>query len=201
KINRRIERQIETNINYYAEHPHEIDQRLRELDQEWDIERTLEANASTLALGGTLLGAFVDRRLLVLPALVTAFLLQHALQGWCPPIPIFRRRGVRTAEEIARERYALKALRGDFSSAQTPAPSRAVASGWPAYSECIPSLVHLPGYWRLADQWPCSGSHCARYRALQSQRSRRCSPAERPGEFMIQALLGSWPLWIAIAAF
>jgi len=129
KINRRIERQIETNINYYAEHPHEIDQRLRELDQEWDIERTLEANASTLALGGTLLGAFVDRRLLVLPALVTAFLLQHALQGWCPPIPIFRRRGVRTAEEIARERYALKALRGDFSSAQTSAAGRARASG------------------------------------------------------------------------
>ena len=42
------------------------------------------------------------------------FLLQHAVQGWCPPVPFFRRRGVRTAREIEIERYALKALRGDF---------------------------------------------------------------------------------------
>jgi hypothetical protein len=56
----------------------------------------------------------VDRRLFVLPALVAGFLLQHALQGWCPPITFFRRRGFRTASEIDHERYALKALRGDF---------------------------------------------------------------------------------------
>lgn len=43
-----------------------------------------------------------------------AFLAQHGLQGWCPPIPVFRRLEVRTDREIARERYALKALRGDF---------------------------------------------------------------------------------------
>ena len=29
-------------------------------------------------------------------------------------MPVFRRLGVRTAGEIDRERYALKALRGDF---------------------------------------------------------------------------------------
>jgi hypothetical protein len=29
-------------------------------------------------------------------------------------VPVFRRLGVRTAGEIDRERYALKALRGDF---------------------------------------------------------------------------------------
>ena len=45
---------------------------------------------------------------------MTGFLLQHALQGWCPPVPVFRRLGVRTTAEIDRERYALKALRGDF---------------------------------------------------------------------------------------
>jgi hypothetical protein len=48
------------------------------------------------------------------PAVVTTFLLQHALQGWCPPVPFFRKRGVRTMREIDTERYALKALRGDF---------------------------------------------------------------------------------------
>lgn len=114
RVNRSIEEQIEANVAYFAAHPEDIDARLRELDREWDIERTLEANASTLALTGTLLGAFVDRRFLILPGVVTAFLLQHALQGWCPPLPVFRRLGVRTAAEIAHERYALKYLRGDF---------------------------------------------------------------------------------------
>jgi hypothetical protein len=47
---------------------------------------------------------------------VTAFLFQHAVQGWCPPLPILRRLGFRTASEIDTERYALKALRGDFGS-------------------------------------------------------------------------------------
>ena len=47
--------------------------------------------------------------------------MQHALQGWCPTVPEFRRIGVRTAKEINREKYALKAMRGDFDSAG-PAP-------------------------------------------------------------------------------
>jgi uncharacterized protein (TIGR01244 family) len=113
-INRRIARDINASIRWHAAHPEAIGRRLDELDREWDMERTLETNAATLALGGTLLGAFVDRRFLALPAAVAAFLLQHALQGWCPPVPFFRRRGVRTAAEIERERTALKALRGDF---------------------------------------------------------------------------------------
>jgi uncharacterized protein (TIGR01244 family) len=113
-INHRIAREIDASIRWHATHPEAIAARLADLDREWDIERTLEANAATLALGGVLLGAFVDRRWLVLPAAVTAFLLQHAIQGWCPPLPVFRRLGIRTAAEIDRERYALKALRGDF---------------------------------------------------------------------------------------
>jgi hypothetical protein len=56
----------------------------------------------------------VDRRFVAVPLVVTGFLLQHALQGWCPPLPVLRRLGVRTAREIERERTALKALRGDF---------------------------------------------------------------------------------------
>jgi hypothetical protein len=55
-----------------------------------------------------------SRRWLALPALVAGFLMQHALQGWCPPLPVLRRLGFRTQREIDQERYALKALRGDF---------------------------------------------------------------------------------------
>ena len=60
----------------------------------------------------------VDKRWLALPALVTAFPFQHAIQGWCPPLPIPRRPGFRTASEIEQERQALKALRGDFATVQ-----------------------------------------------------------------------------------
>lgn len=92
----------------------EIERRLRRLDAEWDVERLLQTNASVIVLLGLALASTVSRRFLLLPAGVFGFFAQHALQGWCPPIPVFRRLGVRTQREIARERHALKALRGDF---------------------------------------------------------------------------------------
>lgn len=115
EINECIRRQTERNISHFAKQGGaEINRRLDELDREWDIERTLEANAASISLVGLGLGAFVDRRFFLLPAVVAGFLLQHAVQGWCPPIPVFRRLGVRTAREIDVERYALKTIRGDF---------------------------------------------------------------------------------------
>lgn len=115
QVNEQIRCQTEQNIARYAlADPAAIDCRLAELDREWDIERVLETNAATASLIGLTLGVTVHRRLLVLPALVGVFLLQHAIQGWCPPVPLFRRWGFRTATEIDQERYALKAMRGDF---------------------------------------------------------------------------------------
>jgi hypothetical protein len=113
-LNRAIQDDINIRVRAHAADPMGIDERLSELDSEWDIERALEANASALAFAGVVLGATVDKRWLALPALVTAFLFQHALQGWCPPVPLLRRLGFRTMREIDTERYALKALRGDF---------------------------------------------------------------------------------------
>jgi hypothetical protein len=56
-------------------------------------------------------------RWFLLPAAASGFLLQHAVQGWCPPIPVLRRLGFRTSFEIDQERQALKLLRGDYKSA------------------------------------------------------------------------------------
>lgn len=53
---------------------------------------------------------------------VGGFLLRHAVQGWCPPLPVFRRLGARTQSEIDHERYALKALRGDFRGVAADGP-------------------------------------------------------------------------------
>ena len=117
-INQRVDEALRQRIMAYADADHAtISRRIDELDREWDMERTLEANAATLALTGTLLGAIASKKFLVLPIVVTSFLLQHAIQGWCPPVPIFRRFGVRTRQEIEKERYALKLLRGDFDAA------------------------------------------------------------------------------------
>lgn len=125
EANERIRRQIAANIQYFAAHKDDIALRLRELDREWDIERAIEANASALALTGIVLAAGADRRWLVLPGVVAGFLLQHALQGWCPPVPVLRKLGFRTSYEIEEERRALKALRGDFEGA-CEAPEKAL---------------------------------------------------------------------------
>jgi hypothetical protein len=111
QVNRRIRRRTLGNLLRYRDAgPQAIVRRLEQLDREWDIERAIEANAAGIALAGLALGAFVHRRFLLLPAAVAAFLLQHALQGWCPPVPVLRRLGFRTAREIFEERLALKSM-------------------------------------------------------------------------------------------
>ncbi len=110
-VNEMIRQQTDQSIaRHRAAGAAAIKRRLRELDEEWDIERVLEANAASVSLIGLGLGAFVNRRFYALPALVAGFLLQHAVQGWCPPLPILRRMGIRTQAEIDRERTALKSL-------------------------------------------------------------------------------------------
>lgn len=117
EINARIRRQTDASIGYFAAHPDEIEERLRELDREWDIERILETGSSVLSLAGLTLSLLSGRRRwLLLPLAVQSFFLQHALQGWCPPLPAFRALGVRTQTEIERERHALERLRRDFAN-------------------------------------------------------------------------------------
>lgn len=119
-VSDRIRQQTDRNIAHLAAHPDRIDARLRELDEEWDIERVLETGSSALTLTGLTLGIVRGRKWLLLSLAVQTFFMQHALQGWCPPLPLFRRLGFRTQYEIEQERYALKALRGDFRQASGP---------------------------------------------------------------------------------
>ena len=120
-VNEQIRRATAERVaQFAATDRHAIDRRLAELDHEWDIERTLEANAASLTAVGAALALAADRRLAIVPMIVGSFLLQHAVQGWCPPIPVFRRLGFRTQSEIDHERYALKALRGDLRNLPDP---------------------------------------------------------------------------------
>jgi hypothetical protein len=109
-VNEEIDHQTDINIQRYkGKSKAEILERIKMLDKEWDVERVLEVNASTLALTGLVLGLTTNRKWFLLPGIVLPFLLQHGLQGWCPPLPLLRRLGIRTRGEIDREKYALKA--------------------------------------------------------------------------------------------
>jgi hypothetical protein len=104
----------------------EIAARIDALDREWDVERYLEVLAPGFALTGITLGLVKNRGWLLFSGAVLGFLVQHAVQGWCPPLALLRRMGVRTRREIDEERYALKALRGDFSGLPPDAPRNRV---------------------------------------------------------------------------
>lgn len=100
-----------------------IDTRIAQINKEWDIERWLETNASIIAFVGILLAYFFNIYWLILPAVVLVFLFEHAVQGWCPPLPIFRRFNVRTQKEIDQELYSLKLIRGDFNNITVDNPN------------------------------------------------------------------------------
>jgi len=108
KVNDQIRRKTAASILFYTENPDLIPRRLRELDHEWDIERALAVGSSSLSLLGLTMGLRRGSRWLLLPLAVQGFFLQHAVQGWCPPMVVLRRAGFRTVEEIEEERHALR---------------------------------------------------------------------------------------------
>ncbi len=122
--NQRIDAQTQQCLERYATGDREaISRHVDALDREWDVERYLQMNAGIVSLSGVVMGAVVSRRFLVLPAVVFGFFFQHATQGWCPPLPVFRKMGVRTRREINQEKFALKALRGDFEHVSPQVPT------------------------------------------------------------------------------
>jgi hypothetical protein len=134
KANERIDRATQRRVlRAGGESKPALSRRLEELDSEWDMERILETNASGLALGGVLLGLLVNKKFFAIPCFVLPFLFLHAIQGWCPPVPMFRARGVRTRKEIDTEKFAVKALRGDFAGVNAEAdPNERARSAWQA---------------------------------------------------------------------
>lgn len=104
--------------------PERIRQRLEELDREWNIERVIEVEAPMAILLGIALGVLHNRRWLGLSAFAASMVMLHSLQGRYPLLPLLRRLGVRSQNEIERERAALRAARGD-DRAFVPAVHRA----------------------------------------------------------------------------
>jgi hypothetical protein len=109
-VNRRIREDMRARVQHYRSRPEEVGQRLKTINEEWDIERMLATMSSLGSLLGVGMALSGRRRWLYLTLAVQTFYLQHALQGWCPPLPLLRRLGFRTPMEIELERCELKAV-------------------------------------------------------------------------------------------
>lgn len=109
RVNREIKSQTDRNIEQYTQKSDEdIKARIKELDYEWDTERTLEVNFALIVVVTTFIGAIRNKKWSLISTIAAVFMLQHSLQGWCPPLSVIRRLGVRTATEILEEKEALK---------------------------------------------------------------------------------------------
>jgi len=94
-----------------------VSRRLAELDHEWDIDRALMVNFAIAGGAAYATGLYryaqrpwLGRRRkgwLYFFSAQLGFLLLHGTLGWCPPLPVLRRLGVRTKAEIEAERQAL----------------------------------------------------------------------------------------------
>lgn len=108
RVSEKIRLRAERALSQAAQNgPEAVRERLFELDREWDIERAIETQSAAGSLITLLLGRFVNRRFYFLTGVIQAFMLQHALEGWAPQVPVFRRLGFRTPREIEDERNAL----------------------------------------------------------------------------------------------
>ena len=79
-------------LRYRGAPPSAVKNRLEQLDREWDVERAVALGAAALVVAGGVL------------------LLQYTLQGWCPAVPLLRRLGFRTRNEIEAERRTLRRM-------------------------------------------------------------------------------------------
>ncbi len=80
--------------------------RLRELGREWNADRALMASFGVVGGLSYLLGRR-SRAWRMLSHVQLGFLLLHAASGWCPPLPVLRRLGFRSQQEIDAERARL----------------------------------------------------------------------------------------------
>lgn len=117
KVNQNIRDKTICCINTYKSGGEAIlSDKIAQLNREWDTERVLETNAASVVFLSSIIGYKKTKSCwFLLTGAVGFFLLQHALQGWCPPLPVIRKLGVRTAEEINQEKTVFKFKRGDFS--------------------------------------------------------------------------------------
>lgn len=104
------QRRLEQNIAFFRDNPEGLEQRLRELGEEWDVNRVLHVIAGAGALAGLGLALTKSRLWLLGPLAIAAGELHYGLTGQSLAADLVRRLGFRTRDEIEDERVALQAL-------------------------------------------------------------------------------------------
>lgn len=112
KVNRRIDRETRGALDEAALSVEARRKRLAELDREWTIDRALMLNFGIVgAISAFKAMSNIRRGRIggwgVMFWVQMGFLIHHAVRGWCPPMPLFRRLGYRSEQEISAERCAL----------------------------------------------------------------------------------------------
>ncbi len=103
------------NINHYYHNKSHIDNRLRHLEIETSIEQIFALHDVANVTAGVLLSVVSGKKKwLVLPLLVAVAQSVHVMSGVRLGTSLLHQYGFRTKAEIDKEKYALKALRGDF---------------------------------------------------------------------------------------
>lgn len=134
-VNHRIDRRTRAAVEACVrEGKSAIEKRMGELDREWDVDRAVMLNFSVV--GGLLLATGIRRfakvppfqprpkGLLYLFGAQIGFLALHSVVGWCPPVPLLRRLGIRTKQEIETERQLLLQAADDSKPTARNAQSR-----------------------------------------------------------------------------
>ena len=110
------------NIRFYGFQGEEgLTERIRALEGEWDAEKFAMVSLSGLGLLGLLMGLFGSRLWRVLTWVSLPLLLLAGLEKWRPSKGIISTLGLRSRKENLSEKYALKALRGDFQKVESGA--------------------------------------------------------------------------------
>lgn len=119
-----------------------INRRLVELDREWTAGRAMKASLGVVIVLGFILAAWHDPLWLLLPAVAGALLLQYLFFRRSLVADLFQWLGLRSMHEIDEERFALRALRGDYRNLptveeveDTDSISRLEGEGGPALAE------------------------------------------------------------------
>jgi hypothetical protein len=89
--------------------PDGLERRIAEVDKEWDVDRWLQL----VFAAGTMVSSVKGRKSVIWRAILHAqqgFLMLDAMVGWCPPVEVLRRIGIRTQKEIDTERAVLVEL-------------------------------------------------------------------------------------------
>ena len=109
------------NIRYYGSLGKDaLSDRIVSLDREWDAEKFVKASLSGLGMFGLVTGLVGSRLGRLLLWIATPLLLLHTLGKWSPSQDTVRSLGFRPRREIEEEKYALKAMRGDFKGLESP---------------------------------------------------------------------------------